>query len=149
MPANEIEGDFPLLQSGGYKLTSPSTTDYNCFAWALGRTDVWFSPVAIGGYYWPENLPKNTDPATMIDLYHREGGFETCGDGTPEDGFEKVALYVNNNVVTHAARQISSAEWTSKLGSMEDIDHDSVDSLEGSAPLDYGKATLFLRRRRS
>jgi hypothetical protein len=148
MPAEDIEGDFPLLKSGGYQITSPSTTDYNCFAWALARSDVWYSPVAVGGYYWPENLAMNTDPATMIELFRREGGFEPCAHGALEDGFEKIALYSNSNVVTHAARQILSGAWTSKLGSMEDIEHDSVELLEDLAPENYGKATLFLKRRR-
>jgi len=148
MPAEDIEADFPRLKSDRYKITSPATTEYNCFAWALGRSDVWFSPVAVGGYYWPSELAMNTDPGTMIDLFRREGGFEPCVDGSREEGFEKVVLYSNNNVITHAARQNLDGKWTSKLGSMEDIEHDSVESLEDAAPENYGKATAFLKRKR-
>jgi hypothetical protein len=99
-----------------------------------------------GWILWPETLAKNTDAATMIELFRKEGGFEPCADGLLEEGFEKIVLNVNNNVVTHAARQVSSGEWTSKLGSMEDIEHEAVESLEGIEPDDYGKATLFLKR---
>jgi hypothetical protein len=56
-----------------------------------------------------------------------------------------VALYAKPaGTVTHAARQLASGEWTSKLGKDVDISH-SLRSLEG---LTYGKVAVLLRRKR-
>jgi hypothetical protein len=48
---------FPFLDSEGYTETSPAASEYNCIAWAAGRTDVawWPDPQGIG--YWPESAP--------------------------------------------------------------------------------------------
>jgi len=85
----------------------------------------------------------------MIALYRYEGGFEPCENGEYEEGFEKIALYINQlGNVTHAARQISPTAWTSKLGPMIDIKHDLLSSLEdaGLTDDDYGKVGQFLKR---
>jgi len=84
----------------------------------------------------------------MIELYRYEGGFEPCENGEFEVGFEKIALYVNQtDNVTHAARQIDSSTWTSKLGSLADVEH-LLSSLEdeGINREDYGKVAKFLKR---
>jgi len=59
---------------------------------------------------------------------------------------EKVAIFADaQGAPTHAARQLESGAWTSKCGTLEDIEHNSLANLEGGA---YGKAVLFLERRR-
>lgn len=61
-----------------------------------------------------------------------------------EKKFEKIAIYVNAyNKSTHAARQLSSGRWTSKLGRLEDIEHATVEGLYRS---DYGAVAVFMRR---
>jgi len=146
MSAQYIEADFPNIRASGYQITSPETSDYNCFAWAAHDTSRWWSPVPVAGYHWPEGLSRNTQLATFRELYRIEG-FVPCDHGELESGFEKVVLYVNsNNEVTHAARQLSSGSWTSKLGAMEDIDHRTRDALEGNGEYDYGKVAQFLKR---
>ena len=85
----------------------------------------------------------------MIQFYRYEGGFEPCENGDHEEGFEKIALYVNKaGKVTHAARQLDSGKWTSKLGNLEDIEHASLRSLEdaGTNLTDYGSVAGFLKR---
>ena len=57
---------------------------------------------------------------------------------------EKVAIYLLNGMPTHAARQLSTGKWTSKLGLSIDIEHDSPDVLDGP---EYGKASIFLKRK--
>lgn len=150
MSAQDIEEEFPKLRRGGYTITSEDTTDYNCFAWALHDRSDWWSPLPLNGYYWPaDKLPRDARLQTFIDLYAFEGGFVPCDHGRLEDGFEKVALYVNTNgSVTHAARQKPSGLWTSKLGSKEDIEHSTLASLEdaGTKYDDYGIAVQFLKR---
>ena len=72
-----------------------------------------------------------------------------CADGTLEAGFEKVALYASaSGNVTHAARQMPSGAWTSKLGVMEDIEHATLSGLEddGTQPDGYGRVVQFLTR---
>jgi hypothetical protein len=70
-------------------------------------------------------------------------GYETCDDDAPEPGFEKVALYSNGLLYTHAARQLPGGKWTSKLGKAEDIEHDTPDAVAGGL---YGEVVAFLRR---
>jgi len=85
----------------------------------------------------------------MVELYRYEGGFEPCENGEYEEGFEKIALYVNQaGNVTHAARQVDARRWTSKLGNLADIEHFLLSSLEDAGVKldDYGKATKFLKR---
>lgn len=35
------ENEFPHLAATGYRITSPATRAYNCFAWAAGEDDRW------------------------------------------------------------------------------------------------------------
>ncbi len=52
-----------------------------------------------------------------------------------EPGFEKVALFAIAGVPKHAARQLQTGRWISKLGPMEDIEHglhDLTGNLSGS-----------------
>jgi hypothetical protein len=150
MSDQEIERDFPKLVADGWRKTSEATSDYNCFAFALHDQDDWYSPLPIWGYYWPaDKLPRNTALPTMIELYRYEGGFEPCAHGEYQEGFEKIALYVNQaGNVTHAARQVDSRTWTSKLGNLADIEHPLLSSLEdaGIKRDDYGGVTQFLMR---
>lgn len=75
----------------------------------------------------------------------RELGFEESDDSNPEFGFEKIALYAKNGEFTHVARLLESGNWTSKLGALEDIEHNDLDSLAGDS---YGRPLAFLRRPR-
>ena len=73
-------------------------------------------------------------------------GFERCGDGLLEAGIEKLAVYCSSaGAWTHAARQLPSGAWTSKLGACEDIEHEHPDHLGGS---DYGDVHCYMKRPR-
>jgi hypothetical protein len=69
-------------------------------------------------------------------------GYAPCPDGSLEPGWEKVALYATDEGPTHAARQLPSGCWTSKLGPDDDIEH----ALEGLCSPLYGSVVQFLRR---
>jgi Asp-tRNA(Asn)/Glu-tRNA(Gln) amidotransferase B subunit len=57
---------------------------------------------------------------------------------------EKIALFVGlDKEVTHAARQLPSGAWTSKLGDWEDIEHKTLSGLESAC---YGRVARILRR---
>ena len=64
-------------------------------------------------------------------------------DGSPEAGFEKVALYGSSLFYTHAARQFAGGKWTSKLGHAEDIEHATPDDVAGGV---YGEVVQFMKR---
>lgn len=139
MPTPRLRSFFSRLTDTA-RLTSPETPEYNCFAWALGITDEFWEP----GRTWPIDTPTAHEVQVVVDAY-RTRGFEICADGEREPGFEKLAIYVDlNGEPTHAARQLPTGRWTSKLGLLEDIEHDLSD-LEGPEPA-YGRVTTFLRR---
>ena len=73
-------------------------------------------------------------------------GFSPCDQGDVEEGWVKIALYLDaSGIPTHAARQIGPDEWTSKLGRSVDISHTQPEDLFGPG---YGQAVTFFRRRR-
>ncbi|MFM7428637.1 MAG: hypothetical protein ACKO1F_01925 [Flammeovirgaceae bacterium] len=55
----------------------------------------------------------------------------------------KVALYGKDGKWTHAARQLVSGKWTSKMGSCEDIEHLTPLVLEGEG---YGYVFQVMKR---
>lgn len=74
-----------------------------------------------------------------------------CGDGSPEVGFQKVAIYVDSKgIPTHAARQLLNGQWTSELGQDIDVRHDAPEELlQVQALQGYGGVAIFLKRARS
>lgn len=143
MDSKYIEKFFPNLSKDGYYLTSPATPEYNCIAWAAGDEGIWWWPDQNGDYYWPTEIPRTETIEVFIKAY--EGlGYSVCENATLEDGFEKVAIYADSNgKPTHAARQLDSGNWTSKLGQSEDIMHTTLDGLVGGH---YGYVAVILKR---
>lgn len=129
-------------------MTSLETPTYNCIAWAAGRTDTWWWPDAGGDYFWPTEAAREESVAAFLQVFGR-AGYEPCDRRDPEPGFEKIALYVDGSgVPTHAARQLASGVWASKLGTWEDIEHRTLVAL-GGPDLAYGTVAVILRRPRS
>ncbi len=144
---SDREQVFPNLFSEGYGVTSNEDELYNCIAWAAGEEnqDQFWTPFDMGhGYYWPPELKRDARISTFIRLYEIRGGYQPCDDAGLETGFEKIAIYAGSDgEVTHAARQTEDGNWTSKLGSWEDISHKSLAGLEGDC---YGKVVQILKR---
>ena len=132
---------FPDLARTGHRVTSPPDPVYNCIAWAAGVTDAWWWPDPRGYDYWPPGLPCQETVDAFVKVFETLG-YVACADDALETGWEKVALYALNGVPTHAARQLPSRRWTSKLGPEDDIEHE-LDGLVG--PL-YGAVVQVLRR---
>lgn len=144
MSAESIEFCFPNLKSRGYRITSPATPAYNCIAWAANDTQNWWWPVALGGYFWPAGSPFSATVADFTETFSQVG-YELSESETWEQGFEKLAIYADENGdPTHIARQLNSGTWTSKLGESEDIEHSDLADLEGDC---YGRAVRILKRR--
>ena len=79
-----------------------------------------------------------------MELFRRLG-FELCDNSQPEPGFEKIAVYGKAGEFKHVARLLESGNWTSKLGTLEDIEHDDLESIADDS---YGRPLRFLRRAR-
>ena len=138
-----LEEVFPALTRGGYRITSPANADYYCVAWAVADTDKWWwpGPDAQREYWPPSVLRERTTSAfqAAFALF----GYGPCTEEDLEPGFEKVALFADaSGKSTHAARQLATGRWTSKLGRMEDIEHELHD-LEGAV---YGSVVLISKR---
>ncbi len=133
-----IEEDFPQLNKGYFKVTSPSDIQYNCMAWAMEDNTKWWEPSDAG--YWPTDCYDFSLTSYFETL--KALGFSECDSPRLECDTEKIALYSLDGEVTHVARQLESGRWTSKLGSDKDIEHD-LDGLEGDI---FGKVSELLRR---
>ena len=61
---------------------------------------------------------------------------------------EKVAIFVSarTGAPTHAARQLPSGQWTSKLGAGIDIVHDDLEAVGGEMALEFGSVAAVLVR---
>ena len=143
MSATAIELLFPDLRATRYRIASPATPSYNCFAWAGENLRNWWQPMELHGYYWPADIPAELTLANLSAVYQRLGC--VCDSTELARGFEKIALYVEpDGTPTHAARQLDSGAWTSKLGELEDIEHSTLACLESL----YGKVRQVLKRQR-
>ena len=141
------EAVFPNLNRDEYRVTSAAAPDYNCIAWAAGDdTDWWWpDPDPDSNNYWPDTAPFEETLSSFRVLFGSLG-YRECATAELEPGFEKVALFADaDGWPTHAARQLPNGNWSSKLGRWQDIEHQSLYALAGSAS-PYGNVVLLLRR---
>lgn len=140
--------DFPNLDLSNHRETSASDDKYNCIAWAAGRSDQWWDPAEPKEWednlYWPENVPRDYKITSLVMVYE-SAGFVVCADGGLEAGSEKIAIYADGDEYTHAARQLETGKWTSKMGKSEDIEHEAPEDLVGPC---YGQVVAFMKRNR-
>ncbi len=97
-------------------------------AWAAGHDDAWWEASPDG--YWPEGIRRDGSVEAAIELFQSLGF--TCthlNDVGLEKGVLKVAIYGDAAGYTHVARQLPSGMWMSKIGKLQDIEHDSLDAL--------------------
>ena len=134
---------FPNSERSHLRFTSPEDGGYNCLSWAAGETRRCWHPSAFGGLFWPGGAADDTLPEWIRAF--ESLGYERCGSGALEAGFEKLAIYADGDFPLHVARQLANGYWTSKLGMREDVEHE-IDALAGR---EYGRALTFLRRVRS
>jgi len=74
-------------------------------------------------------------------------GYRTCVNGKREDEIEKVAIYVNEQgKPTHAARQLASGVWVSKMGPHVDIEHETPEAVGGHEDHGYGVVAIYMAR---
>jgi hypothetical protein len=144
-----METKFEKLRSSDYEGKSFADWNYNCIAWAMGRTDKPWWPSTIKGYHWPRILPREALGKETLDNFVRafkrlRYTLSRSKDFSLEKGFEKIVIYVKGQQnPTHAARQLPSGMWTSKIGDEEDIEHVSPSVLEGA---EYGTVAVVMKR---
>lgn len=133
--------EFPNLADDGYRQTSPPTPCYNCIAWAAGDATQWWEP--FPGYFWPTSpVPQEGTVENLLKAFAAIG-YAKCEGVALEAGFDKIAIYAAHGEYLHAARQLDSGKWTSKLGPEEDIEHDVLHGLEGG---EYGQVVCIMKR---
>lgn len=137
-----IEAVFPRLRDAAWCVSSEPDDRYNCIAWAARVTTDWWWPVGPGKTYWPPGVPRAVTLEGFCVAFATLG-YVVCVGAELEPGFEKIAVFANDQgVPRHAARQRENGLWTSKLGKMEDIDH-ALHALEGAL---YGSVVLVMKR---
>lgn len=137
--------DFPFLrpEDCGPDL-SEFCVEYNCIAWSVEDKENWWWPddPEIGYGYWPSGVAREVTISAFAEAFATLG-YRVCENGSPEAGFNKIALYALEDSPTHAARQLPNGFWTSKLGDFEDINHRNLECLNG--PL-YGEVVRYFKR---
>ena len=128
-------------------VTSDSAWEYNCIAHAADENMVpwWPMEEETEGVYWPPGVPREETLDAFIAAYKTKDYAPLDEiDLTLQQGMEKIAIFADSDgTPTHAARQLPSGEWTSKLGYWEDIRHESPSCLESG---DYGRVAKVLQR---
>jgi hypothetical protein len=141
-----LERVFPGLRGTAYQVTSPPDDASNCIAWAAGdpTQEWWPNPAdAPRSAYWPPGVPREETLEAFQQAFATLG-YAVCNDDRREAGYEKIALFALLGAPKHAARQLPSGRWTSKLGVGEDIEH-ALHDLTGMV---YGSVVLVLKRPR-
>jgi hypothetical protein len=140
--AIHLELRYPNLALTEYTVTSPKSQEYNCFAWVAGDQERWWQPTPEDEFYWVSGVPMEETLSAYIQAYQTLD-YAICDSAILETGYEKIALYVNDEgIPTHAAKQLLTGKWSSKLGWLEDIEHE----LEGLTGEQYGKVGQVLKR---
>lgn len=144
MSDESLRGKFPSLATSPFQITSPATGSYTCIGYAAGDASrIWLpDPWPEGAFYWPEGAPREPTLSGWAGAFAALG-YHECESRELESGFEKIAIYADaRGDPQHVARQLATGRWTSKVGKMEDIEHE-LEGLEGEA---YGSVVLVLRR---
>ena len=101
-------------------------------------------PPPSDGDYWPNGCPDEVRIESFVCVFSQLG-YAVCANGDIEAGFEKVAIMANGRTPEHIMRQLPTGMWTSKIGSLEMIEH-GIGDLVGD---EYGQIHTFMSRRPS
>jgi len=136
-----LEDVFPGLRDQPYRIQSPRDRKYNCIALAVGDNRNWWWPDPTEEDTWPSGVARVETVEAFRDAFATLG-YEVCSSDLVESGYEKIALFALTGKPKHAARQLPSGRWISKLGLREDIEH----ALHDLTGLMYGSVVLVLKR---
>jgi hypothetical protein len=138
------------LQAGEpYRVIFPPDPRFNCIAHAAGANDRWWWPLPYPsppGLYWPPQVPRVESVDAFVQAFAIRGYAKGGADGL-EPNVEKVAIYAKHGKPAHAALQLDTGLWTSKIGIWEVIEHTLI-GLTGNGPNEYGDVVEILSRPR-
>lgn len=135
----------PNLTLNNHEVTSDQDKRYNCASWAVSDDfkAKALDPSRAPGTIWPVGIPRSITLKSYVAAY-ATFGYLPCGNGKPEMGHVKIALFEDEDGdFAHAARLLNDGNWSSKLGIREDISHSTWQAIEGGK---YGKRVMFMRR---
>ena len=144
MTDEEIKSYWPNLSKEHFEFTSLKTISYNCLAWATGNNRNWMDMYVFQARYDLDMDTLDHSAEGYASFLQQHFGFERCDNGDFEKGMEKIALFEDNNKEwSHASRLLENGKWTSKMGRWEDIEHASLEVLQGKF---YGQLKIFMKR---
>ena len=138
--AQELISIFPKLSTEDFEAVDQSEPRYNCIAYAAGDIAKWWWPDGIN--YWPPWATLDNRIESLKEAFTGLG-YNPCDDSDTEEGYQKVALYEHQGRFKHAALQMPSGRWRSKMGKGPVVEHNSPESLANGI---YGCPTVFMRR---
>lgn len=126
--AGSLKSAFPML-GDNFEVLGPATPDYNCIAHTLGKHEEWVNPVT----------GPSGDELKGMDAMYKQQGYKRLPskDYSYVPGKQKIVVYATMNpdgtikAVTHGAIQDNTGAWTSKLGQLPLIRHETPDALDG------------------
>lgn len=142
---SQIEEKWPKLRRDNHAVTSRATGRYNCMAFANDQQRRWWQAGLQGGrFYWPHKIADTLEG--WVEIFTRQE-YELTDNRDIEPGFEKIAIYVDlgDMLPGHVAKSDGRC-WKSKLGRFQDIEHASLELLEGDDNCEYGIVERILRR---
>jgi hypothetical protein len=96
---SQLRTEMPNIV-GRYRRTSDPTIDYNCLSWAVELIDTFLDPRGFSpGYSWPPEAKREWSISGCRSVLEIHGYIEECADGSFEEGFTKVAVFVDKNGV--------------------------------------------------
>jgi hypothetical protein len=101
--------------------------------------------LTLPGFYWPPGAIRGQSIDALVSAYETLG-YEICSGADLEDGYEKVALYVNQfGSWEHIAKQEEDGWLSSKLRNLEYIRYPTALAVSSA---DYRQVMYFMRRRK-
>jgi hypothetical protein len=102
----------------------------------------------MGVGYWPI-AEREITVGCFVKAFEALG-YAICMSDALEDGIQKIAIFGHKAQdgsarPTHAALQLRTGSWTSKLGPFEDVTHPDVNAVNGPT---YGRPLVFMSRQR-
>jgi hypothetical protein len=138
---------FPKLLPSEYRRISKAAPRYNCMAFANGDKRHWWEPERHGGgFRWPDTVSKKSTVEAHAEVFEQDG-FTRTTSRSHDPEFEKVAIYADSNGAFSHVTKSDGRVWKSKLGKGQDIEHPSLDVLEGNQYDEYGTVVVLLQRR--
>ena len=138
----EIENWHPKLIGENWKIINidEKLDDFNCFSFVIDIYNDWSG---ASGKIWHNPNNRFATLSNYVDFYSTYG-YKICDNNIYEDNYEKIAIYVNNNIVTHACKQFKNM-WRSKLGSGVIIEH-KLEWISGIDYENYGEVKIIMKK---